>query len=70
LEQTLELVIDNFHSLLSYDFNIDGVTEIIAAKLQKNATEVVVAYPKQLTSHSVKLNERINTMCMARTSVD
>lgn len=70
LQQTLEEATDNFHSLITHDFNIDGISEIIAARLIKNTTDVRIIHPKHMSNYSVKINERINTMCVARTSLE
>lgn len=70
MQQTLEEATDNFHSLITHDFNIDGISEIIAARLIKNGTDVRIIHPKHMSNYSVKINERINTMCVARTSLE
>ncbi|NHK29746.1 MAG: hypothetical protein FK730_00240 [Asgard group archaeon] len=70
MQQTLEEATDSFYSLLTHDFNIDGISEIIAARLVKNGTDVRIVHPKHMSNYSVKINERINTMCVARTSLE
>ncbi|NHJ47511.1 MAG: VCBS repeat-containing protein [Asgard group archaeon] len=70
LQQILEEATNSFHSLLTHDFNIDGVSEIIAARFIKNATDIRIVHPKHMSNYSVKINEKINTMCVARTSLE
>ncbi|MBN1328786.1 MAG: VCBS repeat-containing protein [Candidatus Heimdallarchaeota archaeon] len=70
MQQTLEEVINPFHSLLVHDYNIDGISEIIATRLGKNDTEINIAHPKHMVNYSIKINERINTICMAQTSLE
>ena len=70
MQQILEEATDNFHSLLTHDFNIDCVSEIIAARYIKNATDIRIVHPKHMSNYSVKINEKINTMCVARTSLE
>jgi len=70
LQQILEEETREFHSLFVHDFNVDGISEIIASRLQKNSTEISVLHPKHLANSSVKINERINVMCVAQTSLD
>jgi len=70
VQQTLEEVTQPFHSLLTHDYNIDGISEIIASRIGKNDTEISIAHPKHMTNYSIKINERINTMCIAQTSLD
>ncbi|NHJ87089.1 MAG: VCBS repeat-containing protein [Asgard group archaeon] len=70
MQQTLEEVIQPFHTLLTHDYNIDGISEIIASRLGKNETEISIAHPKHMSNYSIKINERINTMCVAQTSLD
>ncbi len=70
MQQTLEEVTQNFHSLLTHDFNVDGISEIMAARLGKGGTEVSIIHPKHMANYGVKINEKINTMCVAQTSLD
>lgn len=70
MQQTLELVTENFHSLLVHDFNTDGISEILVARMIKNATEIGVVHPKSLSNCKVKINDYITSICIARTSMD
>jgi len=70
LQQILEEETREFHSLFVHDFNVDGISEIIASRLQKSSTEISVLHPKHLANSSVKINERINVLCVAQTSLD
>ncbi|MHA1743561.1 MAG: hypothetical protein ACTSV6_04845, partial [Candidatus Heimdallarchaeota archaeon] len=70
MQQILEEETREFHSLFVHDFNVDGISEIIASRLQKSSTEISVLHPKHLANSSVKINERINVLCVAQTSLD
>jgi len=70
VQQTLELVTENFHSLLTHDFNADGISEILVARIMKNSTDIGIIHPKQLSNNVVKINEKVTTICMAQTSLD
>ncbi len=70
MQQTLELVTENFHSLITHDFNADGISEILVARIVKNGTEIGIIHPKQLSNNVVKINETVNTICIAQTSLD
>jgi len=70
LQQTLEEVTQNFHRLLTHDFNVDGISEIIASRLGKGHTDIDIIHPKHMANYSVKINERVNTMCVAQTSLE
>ncbi|NHJ84766.1 MAG: hypothetical protein FK734_04845 [Asgard group archaeon] len=70
MQQTLEEVIDNFHSLLTHDFNADGISEVMAARIAKNGTDIFVVHPKHMINYGIRVNEQINTMCIAQTSLD
>ena len=70
MQQTLELVTENFHSLITHDFNADGISEILVARIVKNGTDVGIIHPKQLSNNIVRINEKITAVCMAQTSLD
>lgn len=70
MQQTLELVTENFHSLITHDYNADGISEILIARIIKNGTDIGIIHPKQLSNNVVRINERISTICMAQTSLD
>ena len=70
MQQTLELATDKFHSLLTHDFNVDGTSEILVARYNKNATDVGIIHPKTLSSNIIRINERINCMSVAQASLD
>ncbi|MCK4814122.1 VCBS repeat-containing protein, partial [bacterium] len=70
MQQTLEEATQSFHSLLTHDFNVDGISEIMASRLGKSGTESTIIHPKHMTNYAVKINEKINVMCIARTSLD
>ncbi len=70
MQQTLELVTENFHSLITHDFNADGISEILVARIVKNGTDISVIHPKQLSNNIVRINEKVNAICMAQTSLD
>lgn len=70
MQQTLELVTENFHSLITHDFNADGISEILVARIVKNGTDIGIIHPKQLSNNVVRINEKVTTICMAQTSID
>jgi len=70
LQQTLELVTENFHSLITHDFNVDGISEIMATRLVKNGTDINIIHPKQLANQYVRINDYVNTLCITQTSMD
>ncbi|MGC9779249.1 MAG: hypothetical protein HZR80_08410 [Candidatus Heimdallarchaeota archaeon] len=70
MQQTLEEATQSFHSLLTHDFNVDGISEIMVARLEKSGTDITIVHPKHMSNYAVKINEKINAMCVARTSLD
>ena len=70
MQQTLELATESFHSLLTHDYNADGISEVLLARLVKNGTNIGIIHPKNLANLVVRINEPINTMCVAQTSLD
>jgi len=70
LQQTLELATKPFHSLLTHDYNADGISEVLLARLVKNGTNIGIIHPKQLANLVVRINEPINSMSVAQTSLD
>ncbi|MHA1242991.1 MAG: FG-GAP repeat domain-containing protein [Candidatus Heimdallarchaeota archaeon] len=70
MQQTLELATEPFHSLLTHDYNADGISEVLLARLVKNGTNISIIHPKQLANLVVRINEPINIMSVAQTSLD
>lgn len=70
MQQTLELATEPFHSLLTHDYNADGISEVLLARLVKNGTNIGIIHPKQLANLVVRINEPINKMIVAQTSLD
>ena len=64
VQQTLEMVTDSFHSLITHDFNMDGISEILYARIVKNITNIGVLHPKTMENNVVRINDIINTFCI------